>query len=564
MKAGLAAAVLGLCACATAKPETKPEVRTTETQSQDMAAADGGRPGSSISSATTTTTREEPAKPAAASPPPPTERPIDPKAMRVFRAGVASAQSGDCGRGIDQFADAFNIDPHFAQAPYNIGLCQERLGQTAKAKEAYRRALAARPDLFEASENLTRLQLRLGETAEAENELRSRLAQPGAPSGLHTQLAEVLESQGRSDAAAAEAKLALKADERNTSAMLALARIYCDQKRFELSRMVAENVRLIDPQNAEVYNLLGALDLADNNSAQALEDFKKAAELREDFPEAQNNLGALLVAAQDFPTAIRHLELATRDSPEAAAPHLNLGNALRGNKQYDQAKAEYERVLALDPRQIDAYFNLAVLYLDGEPSGMGQMDRYNQSIAYFDRFRSAGGHDPRLEEYVKDAQKAIALEKRKPEVAARNQLRKEEEAKRKAAAEASGVEAGRGRREGRRLRRAGPSSRSRKRPQDPRPRRPLAISSRAENEVAPEIRLRLRGPGGRANTWLVLWSRVRPGAGETQESPQARRDNRGGAHSEAAGLLHPSAFEPELRRARKDRELPAQDRSIGE
>jgi Tfp pilus assembly protein PilF len=96
------------------------------------------------------------AKPA----PPPAERPIDPKAMRIFHQGVASAQAGDCGQAISQFAEAFDIDPHFAQPAYNIGLCQERMGQLAKAKEAYRRALTSRPDLFEASENLTRLQLR--------------------------------------------------------------------------------------------------------------------------------------------------------------------------------------------------------------------------------------------------------------------------------------------------------------------------------------------------------------------------------------------------------------------
>ena len=428
--------VLGLLACASnqPKPDAKPQAKASDdSQTASLMATDGGR---SASSSTTTVTHEERAE--AKPPPPPAERPIDPKAMRIYREGVASAQAGDCGQAITQFAGAFDIDPHFAQAAYNIGLCQERMGQSAKAKEAYRRALAARPDLFEASENLTRLQLRSGETAAAEAELRSRLAQPGAPSGLHTQVAEVLEAQGRSDAAAVEAKLALKADERNVAAMLELARIYCDQKRFELSRMVAENVRLIDAQNAEVYNLLGVLDLAEKNSAMALEDFKKAADLRQDFPEAQNNLGALLVAAQDFPTAIQHLELATRDSPESVGPHLNLGNALRGNKQYDQAKAEYEKVLQLDPKKIDAYFNLGVLYLDGEPGALPQIDRYNQSIAYFDRFRGSGGRDPRLEEYVKDAQKAIGLEKRKQEVAARNQLRKEEEAKKKAAAEAAG------------------------------------------------------------------------------------------------------------------------------
>ncbi len=427
----VAVGLLALCACATApaRPETKPE-----------SAAGGAQPASVTSTTTTETTpsshpvsSETHADGESAKPPPPAaERPVNPEAMRTYRAGVATAQTGDCGRAIEQFAEAFSIDAHFGLAAYNIGLCQERLGQPAKAKEAYRRAAAARPDLFEANENLIRLQLRLGEAGEAEAELRSRLAQPGAPSGLHAQLAEVLAAEGRSDAAA-EAKLALKADERNVPAMLVLARIYLDQKRFELSRMIAENVRLIDPENAEVYNLIGALDLADKNSPMALEDFKKAADLRQDFPEAQNNLGALLVAVQDYPTAIKHLEAAARGAPESVAPHLNLGNALRGNKQYDQAKTEYEKVLELDPRDVDAYFNLALLYLDGEPGGMGQMDRYNQAIAYFDRFRSGGGRDPRLEEYVKDAQKAISTEKRKEELAARNQLRKEEEAKRKAA-----------------------------------------------------------------------------------------------------------------------------------
>ena len=426
---------LAICACAGAPP--KPEAKDAAAQDKPAGEDRSGLPRAGGGSAATTTTvsREEraPAKP----PAPAAKRPIDPKAMRIYREGVATAQSGDCGQAIGRFAEAFDIDPHFALAAYNIGLCQERLGQNDKAKEAYRRALSAQPDLFEANENLTRLELRLGETAAAESELRSRLAQPNAPPSLHAQLAEVLAAEGLNDAAALEAKAALKADERNLPAMLVLARIYCDQKRFELSRMVAENVRLIDPRNAEVYNLIGSLDLADKNKTMALEDFKKAAELRQDFPEAQNNLGALLVAVQDYPTAIQHLEVATRDAPDAVAPHLNLGNALRGNKQYDQAKSEYQKVLDLDPKAIDAYFNLGLLYLDGDPSSMGPIDRYNQAIAYFGRFRDSGGRDPRLDEYVKDAQKAIGVEKRKEEVAAKDQLRKQEEAKRKAAEAAS-------------------------------------------------------------------------------------------------------------------------------
>jgi len=201
---------------------------------------------------------------------------------------------------------------------------------------------------------------------------------------------------------------------------------------LELSRMVAENARQIDSQNARIYNLLGALDLADKNRNLALEDFKRAVELRPSFSEAQNNLGALLVAAQDYPEAIEHLQVAVRDSQDDPDGHLNLGNAYRGNKQYDQAKTEYERVLQLDPKQVDAYFNLGVLFFDGQPTGVAPIDRLNQAIAYFERFRSAGGQDPRLDQFVKEAQKAIGQEKRHEELEEKDRLRKQAEEQKKA------------------------------------------------------------------------------------------------------------------------------------
>ena len=428
MKRGLCEIVLAVifgCAGLTACAGHKPTPDEAEIAGGDLDAGHLLSGSESTSKANVGTTLQAPA----AAPAP---RGVDPKAKRTYRDGVSDALAGDCRKAAEKFEDALREDGSFAWAAYDLGVCQERLGLPGKAKESYRRALSASPALLEASENLTRLLLRLGQTAEAETELRSRLGQPNAPQALHAQLAEVLEAEGRFDDSAAEAKFVLKTDERNVPAMLVLAQIYFDQKRFELSRMVAENARQIDPQSARVYNLIGALDLIDKNRNLAIEDFKKATEVREDFPEAQNNLGALLVAAQDFPAAIKHLELAVRDAPTGIEPHLNLGNAYRGDKQYDHAKAEYERVLAIDPRQNDAYFNLGVLFLDGEPSGLAPLDRLNQSITYFEKFRSTGGQDPKLDQYLKDAQKAISQEKRRQEVEAKNKLRKDADAKKKA------------------------------------------------------------------------------------------------------------------------------------
>jgi Tfp pilus assembly protein PilF len=188
--------------------------------------------------------------------------------------------------------------------------------------------------------------------------------------------------------------------------------------------MITDNAKQIDGSNPIVYNTLAFLDLADKNQTLAIEDFKRAAELREDLPEVQNNLGALLVTSQDYQDAIQHLSLAVRYSPSSASTHVNLGNAYRGNKQDELAQQEYQKALQLDSTLKDAYFDLGVLFLDGSISGVAPVDRLNQAIAYFQKFQQSGGEDAKVDQYIKDAQKAIGQEKRHEELERRNELRK--------------------------------------------------------------------------------------------------------------------------------------------
>ncbi|MHB1845436.1 MAG: tetratricopeptide repeat protein [Deltaproteobacteria bacterium] len=412
-----------LAACASAPPKAEPPVEST----QDAFAPTPSSPATAAERGPEPSARPRPGP--VAIPPP------SPRAEGAFEDALRHARAGDYPKAISLFRSVLGQAPEQAWAAYDLGLCYELTGQTESALAAYLQALAAKPDMVPAAENLTHLQLRRGEAAAAESTLRGLAAKNPQVVALHGLLAEALAAEGRYDDAADEAKKVLKTDERNVSAMLDLASIYYHQKRFELARMVTENARQIDGTNPLVYNTLAFLDLGDKNQALALEDLRKAADLREDLPEVQNNLGALLVAAQDYPGAIQHLQLAVHDAPAFADAHLNLGNAYRGNKQYDLARAEYEKALSLDPKQPDGWFDLGVLFLDGTLSGVSPLDRINQSIAYFQRFQSSGGADPKLDKYVQDAQKEIGKEKRREEVERRDKLRKaSEEAKRAAAA----------------------------------------------------------------------------------------------------------------------------------
>jgi tetratricopeptide (TPR) repeat protein len=348
----------------------------------------------------------------------------------IFEEGVRQSQ-GSLDAAAATFERAFAMDPGLGFAAYNAGVIYERMGDVIRARDAYVRALKVTADFEPASQNLTRLRLRSGRAEEAEADLRARIAGYPEKAGLRNQLVEVLIATGRLDSAEQEARKILKTDEHNIPAMVNLAMAYYAKKRHELAKMVLENARQVDPGEAVVWNKLGFVELALGNRPQAFEDFKKAAALRPDYPEAQINYGAMLVEAEDFAGAVKVLELAIQYAPNNAQAHLDLGNAYRGNRQFEQAQREYERAQLLDPKLVDAQYNLGILHMDGEKPGLPVAERLEKAIAYLDKYAAAGGSDPRLALYRRDAQAALEKEKKRLAREAKDEVRKAAEARKK-------------------------------------------------------------------------------------------------------------------------------------
>ena len=88
--------------------------------------------------------------------------------------------------------------------------------------------------------------------------------------------------------------------------------------------------------------------------------FRRAAELRPDFPEIHNNLGTMLRELGRFAESEvcyrRALELRS-DHPEF---HFNLGNVLRETGRCMEAEGCYRRALACRPNWADAHYNLGI------------------------------------------------------------------------------------------------------------------------------------------------------------------------------------------------------------
>jgi len=367
--------------------------------------------------------------------------PIDKITQGDIDAAVARGRNGDVEGAERAFQAIVDKNPNAGPAWVNLGVLAERRGDAKRAEEMYRRGAQCTPDPPEAWEYLARLLVRQGRTAQAEQLLRGRAQQSPDAYGARNALTWVLLEEKRLPEAEGEAKKVLKVDEQNVRAMQLLAQCYYRQGKYELSRLVLENARTLDPKDPVTHNALGTVLLKLKQRPAAMESFKTAAALRPDFAEAHSNYGAMLVENGDFDGAVRELEAAVGAAPDMLGARLNLGNAYRGKLELAKAKEQYDKVVALDPTLPDTYYNLAILHLDSDLPGVDTIDRYKQAIAYFTTYKEKGGTDERVDQYLKDAAKGIDREQRRREREKKDQLRKAQQAEKDAAAAQKPAEA---------------------------------------------------------------------------------------------------------------------------
>jgi Flp pilus assembly protein TadD len=86
---------------------------------------------------------------------------------------------------------------------------------------------------------------------------------------------------------------------------------------------------------------------------------KIANPLNDLLDEAQRNIDA-----NNFEAALAPLQKFIAEKPEVAFAHFQLGYAYTGLKRSDEARAEYEQAIALDPKMPEAHLNLGILLLD--------------------------------------------------------------------------------------------------------------------------------------------------------------------------------------------------------
>jgi len=245
--------------------------------------------------------------------------------------------------------------------------------------------------------------------------------------------------------AVVQAKAALNKNERYTPAMLIMAKAYFKLGKNEWVRTLGDmmkNAGASEAERSEIYQMLAFMEIDKKNTPGAIEQFKKATEARPDNAIVWNNLGAQYLVVKNYREAVPVLERSVQLQPTFTKAHLNLGSAYRGVKQYDKALAEYKQALALFPRYADAVYNLGILFLDAEK--MPNMDttaKLNTAINYLQQYKqmvTGAGQSvpPEADAYLNEAQEDIKKEQKRIERQKKQEERDRQRATKKAADDA--------------------------------------------------------------------------------------------------------------------------------
>jgi tetratricopeptide (TPR) repeat protein len=234
-----------------------------------------------------------------------------------------------------------------------------RAGRAPQALERLNKALAAGPVTAQLLVARGRLLASLKRWSDAEVDLRATFEAAPNYQGVSELLVEVYRAQGKVDQALASLEKADQSNALGSSQRLLLGRLYLQKGDLAQARSTYERVLAADPENGSAKNDL-AYVLAVNKQEleRALTLAQEAQRAQPDVPSITDTLGFVYLqkglhdpAIQQLRYAIELARAQRRDRPDF---HHHLALALAAAGRTDEAKAELDQALALDPGYSEA------------------------------------------------------------------------------------------------------------------------------------------------------------------------------------------------------------------
>ncbi len=157
------------------------------------------------------------------------------------------------------------------------------------------------------------------------------------------------------------ARSALVGNPRDLNAYSLMAFAHYKMGNLDMARLISKSSMEIADTNADIFNVLGIIATANDRLGSAGNHYRKATTLDDEHIAAQLNLGSFALSVNDFENALRHFDAVQSVDPNHVWMLLSRGVALRGLGRLDEAASIYQRVIELQPDNLEARYNLCIL-----------------------------------------------------------------------------------------------------------------------------------------------------------------------------------------------------------
>lgn len=202
---------------------------------------------------------------------------------------------------------------------------------------------------------------------------RSNLTTP-----LLNSIAELELIGGKPDEAALQARNQLKKDFKNVDAMKTLVKVSLIKERPEEAILMANNAQSIDPKDPDLFNLKGVAYFMKNEHLSARESWKRALELSATNISAQMNLAALFFLNANFSAAGAGFEKVLAMQPQNLDAQVGKALVLSVQGNAEDARKLLEASLEKNPKSSLLLYNLALIERD-------RFENNEKSLAYMER-----------------------------------------------------------------------------------------------------------------------------------------------------------------------------------
>ena len=159
----------------------------------------------------------------------------------------------------ESFEAALALRPEDPALFYNIGECQDHLGDTAKAERSYRECLERAPNHVECRHALVVLLVRTGRRPDATQVVREWLAREPKLADAYAEDGWLYHQGGDLPLAQARLQQALALDPRNVRALTELALVYEAMQRPDRALTLYERALERDPKQPDITNRVNFL-----------------------------------------------------------------------------------------------------------------------------------------------------------------------------------------------------------------------------------------------------------------------------------------------------------------